>query len=48
MVIYADKRDCKLTGLWRVELQRGPQRYRGKRVESHREAQEDEKRVLAL
>lgn len=46
MAIYADKRNGKLTGKWRVELQRAGERYRH-RHESHQEALEDEKRVLA-
>lgn len=47
MAIYADKKNGKPTGRWRVELQRGKERYR-KRHESFQEAQDDEKRVQAL
>lgn len=46
MAIYADKRDGKLTGRWRVELTKGTERYR-KRHETMKDAEEDEKRVLA-
>lgn len=46
MAIYPDKKDGKLTGRFRVELQRGKLRYR-KRWDSYREAEEDEKAVLA-
>lgn len=46
MAIYADKRGGKLTGRFRVELQKGAKRYR-KRHDSHVAAQEDEERVKA-
>lgn len=46
MAIYADKKNGVLTGRWRVELQKGGERYR-KRWDSHKEAVEDEKAVLA-
>ncbi|MFC6621971.1 tyrosine-type recombinase/integrase [Novosphingobium panipatense] len=46
MAIYADKRNGKLTGRFRVELQKGAERYR-KRHDSMAEAEADEKRVLA-
>jgi integrase len=46
MGIYADKRDGKLTGQFRLELERkGHPRYR-KRHPTHQAAVEDEKRVL--
>lgn len=45
MAIYPDKRGGKLTGRFRVELQRGVDRYR-KRWDSLAEAQADETRVL--
>lgn len=47
MSIYAEKREGKLTGYYRVELQRGTERYR-KRHKSLLEAEEDEKRVRLL
>jgi integrase len=46
MAIYPDKKDGKLTGRFRVELQRGTERYR-KRWDSYAEAQVDEARVMA-
>jgi integrase len=46
MAIYPDKKDGKLTGRFRVELQKGKERYR-KRWDSLKEAQADEKAVLA-
>ncbi|MBB3692992.1 site-specific integrase [Sphingomonas sp. BK580] len=46
MAIYPDKKDGKLTGRFRVELQRGKERYR-KRWDSLAQAQQDEKAVLA-
>ncbi|KMS60447.1 hypothetical protein V474_00605 [Novosphingobium barchaimii LL02] len=46
MAIYADKRDGKLTGRFRVELQNGTERYR-KRHDSMAEAEADEGRVKA-
>ena len=42
MAIYPDKKDGKLTGRFRVELQRGKERYR-RRWDSLKEAQADEK-----
>ncbi len=47
MAIYADKKNGTHTGRWRVELQRGKERYR-KRWDSHADAVADEKAVLAL
>ncbi len=47
MAIYPDKKNGALTGRFRVELQCGGARYR-KRHNSLREAEEDERRVLAL
>lgn len=47
MAIYPDKKDGKLTGRFRVELQRGKERYR-RRWDTLKEAQEDEKAVQAL
>lgn len=44
MAIYPDKKDGKLTGRFRVELQRGKERYR-KRFDTYAEAQVDEARV---
>ena len=41
MTIYADKKDGKLTGRWRVEVQREGKRYR-KRFESLKEAKQAE------
>lgn len=46
MAIYPDKKDGKLTGRFRVELQKGGQRYR-KRWDSYKEAEADETAVLA-
>lgn len=46
MAIYPDKKDGKLTGRFRVELQKGKERYR-KRWDSFAEAQKDEEAVLA-
>jgi integrase len=46
LAIYPDKKDGKHTGRWRVELQRGKERYR-KRWNTHAEAEADEKAVLA-
>ncbi len=47
MSVYAEKRAGKLTGKFRVEMQRGKDRYR-QRHETLQAAQEDESRVLAL
>lgn len=47
MAVYPDKKNGVLTGRFRVELQRGKERYR-KRHESFEEAQDDEKRVQCL
>lgn len=47
MAIYAEKRDGKPTGRWRVELQRAGERYR-KRHDSYAAAKVDEGRVKAL
>lgn len=46
MAIYPDKKDGKLNGRFRVELQRGKERYR-KRWDTFAEAQKDEQAVLA-
>lgn len=46
MAIYPDKKDGKLTGRFRVELQKGKDRYR-KRWDTLAEAQADEAQVLA-
>lgn len=46
MAIYPDKKDGKLTGRFRVELQRGKERYR-KRFDSFAEAQANELAVQA-
>lgn len=46
MAIYPDKKDGKLNGRFRVELQKGKQRYR-KRWDTFTEAQKDEQAVLA-
>lgn len=45
MAIYPDKKDGKLTGRFRVELQKGKLRYR-KRWDTYAEAQADEAAVL--
>ncbi|WP_298174895.1 site-specific integrase [Novosphingobium sp.] len=47
MAIYPDKKNGELTGRFRVELQRGKDRYR-KRHDSFQEAQADEERVQVL
>lgn len=47
MSIYADKKEGKLTGRWRVELQRKGFKTYKKRWDSHSEAVADEKAVLA-
>lgn len=47
MAIYPDKKQGMLTGRFRVELQNGGTRYR-KRHDSLKEAEEDERRVMAL
>ncbi len=47
MAIYPDKRGGKLTGRFRVELQRGKERYRA-RHDTLKEAERDEERVKAL
>jgi integrase len=46
MAIYPDKKDGKLTGRFRVELQSGKQRYR-KRWDTLQEAKQDEEAVKA-
>jgi integrase len=46
LAIYPDKKAGKLTGRFRVELQKGKQRYR-KRWDTYAEAQKDEEAVLA-
>lgn len=46
MAIYPDKKNGQLNGRWRVELQRGKERYR-KRWDSHADAVADEQAVLA-
>ncbi len=47
MSIIADKKNGTLTGRWRVELQRGTERYR-KRHDDYKAAKADEDRVRAL
>ncbi len=47
MAVYPDKKGTQLTGRWRVELQRGKDRYRH-RHDTFQAAQDDEKRVRAL
>lgn len=46
MAIYPDKKDGRLTGRFRVELQKGGRRYR-KRWDSYKDAEADEKAVVA-
>lgn len=46
MPIYPDKKGEKLTGRWRVEIQKDGRRYR-QRHDDHAAAKADEKRVLA-
>jgi integrase len=47
MAVYADKKSGRLTGRWRVELQKGQERYR-QRHDSHKAAVNDDVRVKAL
>lgn len=47
MSIYPDKKNGKLTGRWRVELQKGKTRYR-KRHNAHADAVKDEQAVLGV
>ena len=47
MSVYADKKNGQLTGLWRVDIKKGTERYR-QRYANHAEPVTDAKRVQAL
>ena len=47
MGVYADKKNGQLTGHWRIDIQKGTERYR-QRHAKHAEAVTDAKRVRAL